>query len=218
MLPNLAACMRHLLTLSTLFLGTLTVTSQDRILLMNGRVIEGQVLGQSTLEIRYLAEHRRKGLLERTEPTENVFSVTDTLGRERIWYFHDTVFGNDLTVDQMRWFIKGEQDARDGYRPFWPVVGGFLVGAGTTIALDLEVMSLTLPPLYAGAMAMPRVHVTPGSIRDPLMEGDAYYATGYASVGRSKRVIHSLISTAVGVVVGLGVRQFIINPNLPENR
>ncbi|MCW5900319.1 MAG: hypothetical protein KIT10_13715 [Flavobacteriales bacterium] len=187
----------------------------DRILLMNGQIIDARVVGQSTLEVRYLEETRR-GRKERAEPTESVFSVTDTLGRERIWYFFDTVFGNDLTVEQMRWFIKGEQDARRGYKPLWPMLGGFLTGAGVTIALDLEVNSLLIPPVYAGAMAFPRVHVTKGSISDPLMEGDEFYAYGYAKVGRSKRVVRSLIATAAGVATGLFVRQVLINPNLSE--
>ena len=45
------------------------------------------------------------------------------------------------------------------------------------------------------------------------MEGDPYYAMGYNSAGRPKRVIKSLISSALGVAVGLFVRQVIINPN-----
>jgi hypothetical protein len=206
-----------LLAILIVFLPTLAAFGQakDRILLMGGQTIDAQVIGQSTLEIRYLAE-TRKGLRERREPTESVFSVTDTLGRERIWYFFDTVFGNDMTVDQMRWFIKGEQDARKGYKPIWPMVGGFVTGAGLTIGLNLEVNSLLIPPLFAASMALPRVHVTRGSITDPLMEGDEFYAYGYAKVGRTKRVINTLISTAAGVLVGIAVRQLIINPNLPE--
>jgi hypothetical protein len=193
----------------------LQLAAQDRILLMSGHTIDAKVLGQSTLEIRYLDEKSSGRIVERREPTENVFSVTDSLGNERIWYFHDTIFGNDMTVQQMRWFIKGEQDARSGYKPIWPVVGGFVLGAGLTIGLNLEVNSLALPPLYAGIMALPRVHVTPGSITDPLMEGDEYYAYGYAKVGRGRRVVRSLISTFAGVAVGLAVRQLIINPSLP---
>lgn len=187
----------------------------DRILLMNGQTIDAQVVGQSTLEVRYLIATGR-GLRERAEPTENVFSVIDTLGREKIWYFHDTVFGNDLTVPEMRWFIKGEQDARHGYRPIWPMVGGFAVGAGLTIGLDLEMNSMLIPPIFAAVMVLPRVHVTRGSITDPLMEGDEFYALGYAKVGRTKRVVRTLMSTFAGVAVGLAVRQLIINPNLAD--
>jgi hypothetical protein len=188
--------------------------AQDKILLMNGQTIEAKVLGQSTLEVRYL-ERTRKGLRERAEPTANVFSVSDSLGRERIWYFHDTIVGNDLTVDQMRWYIKGEQDAREGYKPWLPLLGGFMVGAGATAGFDLEVNSLLIPPLYAGLMALPRVHITFGSVRDPRMEGNDYYAMGYAKTGRTKRVVRSLLTSAAGVVTGLALRQFVINPNLP---
>lgn len=186
----------------------------DRILLMNGQIIEARVLGQSTFEVRYLEIGKNSKQKERAEPTENVFSVTDSLGHERVWYFHDTVFGNELTVQEMRWFIKGEQDAQAGYKPRIATWGGFLVGAGASIALNLEVNALFIPPVYAAAMALPRVHVTRGSLTDPYLEGEPNYAYGYAKVGRTKRVIRSLISTAAGIAVGVGVRQFIINPNL----
>lgn len=211
--------MRSLLTLLVVLLGfaglaQLTPFRPDRILLMNGQIIETRVLGQSTLEVRYLDFGKNGRSKETAEPTENVFSVTDSLGKERVWYFQDTVFGNDLSIQEMRYFIKGEQDARTGYKPRWAVIGGFVFGAGTSIALNLEVNSLFLPPLYAGAMILPRVHVTRGSITDPYMDGEENYAYGYAKVGRSKRVVRSLVSTALGIVVGVAVRQLVINPNL----
>lgn len=191
------------------------VRAQDRINLMNGQVLEGKVLGQSTLEIRYQVRKKDR-LIERSEPTESVFSVTDSLGKEKIWYFMDTVFGNDLSIPQMRRYLVGERDARNAYKPWGPMIGGFLLGAGTVIAMDLEVNSLIIPPAYAGLMAWPRVNVTRGSISDLAMEGDPYYAMGYSAAGRPKRVIKSLIASALGVGVGLFVRQVIINPNQPS--
>jgi hypothetical protein len=80
------------------------------------------------------------------------------------------------------------------------------------MGLGLDVNSLLLPPVYAGLMAWPRVYVTQGSITDPNMEGDPVYATGYSAVGRSKRVVNSLLSTAVGVAVGLAVNHLVIFP------
>lgn len=198
--------------LSILVLPVLS-QAQNTILLMNGQSIDSpRLLGQSTLEIRYM---QKKGdrLLERSEPTESVFSVTDSLKRERVWYFQDTLFGNDFSIDQMRWFIKGEQDARAGYKPFWPMLGGFLGSAGLVIGLDLEVMAIPIPLAYAGLAAWPRVKVTRGSISDPLLEGDDHYAYGYGRAGKGKRVIKCLLSSLAGVAVGLAVRQLIINPN-----
>jgi hypothetical protein len=209
--PNFADHMR-ILPLVLLFLFSCVAGAQDKINLMNGQVLEGKVVGQSTLEIRYLVPKRDR-LIERTEPTSGVFSVTDSLGHEKVWYFHDTLFGNDYTIPQMRWFINGERDARNGYKPILPMLGGFVAGAGLTMALELEVNSLLIPPVYAGLMAWPRVYVTRGSISDPNMEGDPIYATGYSNVGRSKRVVKSLLSTAVGVAVGLAVNRFVLYPD-----
>ena len=202
-------------TFLTAIMLALFSAAQDKINLMNEQVLEGRVLGQSTLEIRYQV---RKGerLIERTEPTESVFSVTDSLGRERIWYFMDTVFGNELTIPQMRWYMEGERDARKGYKPLVPMLLGFVAGAAPVLALDLGVNSLLIPPVYAGLMAWPRVNVTRGSIRDPSMEGDPNYAMGYAAAGRPKRVLKCLASSFIGVGVGLAIRQLIINPNLDQ--
>ena len=194
-----------------LLLSLASASAQDRINLMNGQVLGGKVIGQSTLEIRYVVEHGHR-MVERAEPTDGVFSVVDSLGHEKVWYFKDTLFGNEYTVPQMRWFIKGERDARNGYRPIVPVLGGFVLGAGLTMAFDLQVNSLLIPPLYAGAMAWPRVYVTPGSITDPNMEGDPIYATGYSAVGRPKRVLNCLLSSAAGVLAGLAMNRYVIDP------
>lgn len=201
----------RILVLLSLLCTCSVLNAQDQITLMNGQVLEGNVIGQSSLEIRYLMP-RGKRMVERTEPTSRVFSVTDSLGREKVWYFKDSLFGNTYTIPQMRWYIKGERDARNGYKPWGPMLGGFALGAGLTMALDLEVNSLILPPVYAGFMAWPRVYVTRGSITDPNMEGDPIYATGYSAAGRPKRVVKSLLSTAVGVAVGLLMNRYVIDP------
>ncbi|HQW40518.1 MAG TPA: hypothetical protein PK149_05100, partial [Flavobacteriales bacterium] len=82
-----------------------------------------------------------------------------------------------------------------------------------TIGLNLETNAFFIPPLVGIAMILPRVHVAKGSISNPLMEGDEFYATGYARVGRTKRVIRSIIAGFVGVGVGLAANQLVINPN-----
>ena len=40
--------------------------------------------------------------------------MTDSLGHEFIVVLMDTVFGNDLTMPQMRSYMNGERDARKG--------------------------------------------------------------------------------------------------------
>lgn len=204
--------MRLVLLSSVCFACVTGLFGQDHILLMNGETIDAKVLGQSTLEVRYALITKGK-VKERAEPTENVFSVTDSLKVEKLWYFQDSLFGNDFSVQEMRHYIRGEQDARKGYKPIIPMIGGFVAGAGLVIGLDMEFMALLIPPVYGGAMALPRVHVTRGSITNPLMDGDNFYAYGYARAGKNKRIIRSLLSSAVGVAVGLGLNQFVIKPN-----
>ena len=200
------------LLLALLFAPLFTVAQQkDKINLMNGVVLDGRVTSASTLSINYQFV-KKSGKVKLTElPTDRVFSVFDSTGKETVWYYQDMMLGNDLSVDEMRWFINGQRDARAGYKSPWATWGGFALGAGLVIGLDLEVNSLLIPPLWTGLAALPRVNVTPGSISDPAMEGNEYYAFGYASVGRSKRVLRGLVGSFVGVAVGLLTRQVINN-------
>ncbi len=67
------------------------------------------------------------------------------------------------------------------------MIGGFAVtrrrAGDAASALEGE-LALLIPPLYAGAMAWPRVNVTRGSITDLSMDGDPIYATGYSVAAR----------------------------------
>lgn len=202
--------MRYYLIFIAIVLSFVSSAQQgaDRILMMNGKVINAQVLGQSTLGIRYNLYNKRGVFKEFEEATVDVFSVMDSLGNEKVWYFHDPQFGNDMTLSQMRSFIKGEQDARDGYKPFWTTLGGFVFGSGVTLLMETEVISFALPPLYAGAMVLPRIHITPGSVKDPRMNGSEDYAYGYSEVAKSRRVVRGLIAAFAGVAVGLTVNEF----------
>ena len=204
--------MRSFLVFSLFLAVAFPLKAQVRILLMNGQTISAKVIGQSTLEVRY-ALIKNNRVKERAEPTENVFSVTDSMGVEKVWYFYDTLFGNDYTVQQMRHYMAGEQDARKSKLFVVPMIGGFVAGAGLVICVDMESMALLIPPIYGGAMALPRVHVRRGSITNPLMDGDNYYAYGYARAGRNKRILRGLLSSAVGVVAGYAVNQLVIKPN-----
>jgi len=185
--------------------------SQDKIQLMNGTVLTGKLLVSSSFAIQYQFVKKSGKVKVLDMPTERVFSTIDSTGKETLWYFQDVIVGNDLSVDEMRWFIKGQQDARDGYKSPWATWGGFLLGAGAVIGFDLEVNSLLLPPIWAGISAFPRVNVTKGSIRDPLMEGNEFYAYGYSRVGRTKRVLRGLLGSFAGVAVGLLTRSVINN-------
>ena len=191
-----------------LLLAPLFACSQDSsgtILMMNGRVINARILGQSTFGIRYELQRRNGVFKEQVESTADVFSVVDSTGKEKVWYFYDPAFGNELTVPQMRSYIKGEQDARKGYDPLWTTLGGFAFGAATTVLMESEVVSFVYPAVYAGVMILPRVHVQKGTISDITMEGNEDYAYGYAQVGRSRRIVRALISTFIGVGAGLAI-------------
>ena len=184
---------------------------QDRITLMNGTTVEAEVIGASTLEIRYQFVKKNGKMKLDAFPTDRVFSIMDSTGKETVWYFQDMMMGNDMSVDEMRWFIKGQQDARKGYRSPWATWGGFALSAGLIIGLDLEVNSFFIPPLWTAVVVLPRVNITRGSIRDPMMEGNDVYAYGYASAARGKRVFRGLIGSFAGVAVGLLTRQVINN-------
>jgi hypothetical protein len=82
----------------------------------------------------------------KTIDPERVFSIVYKDGNEKIVYEPDSLDPLEFKVDEMRDFIKGEQDARVFYKNNAIKAGGVVVGAGFAL---LTFYGLIGPPLYA---------------------------------------------------------------------
>ncbi len=121
-----------------------SVSAQDTLLLISGRqiVVSSIDLNNNTIAYRRID---KKDKLKTIDPYR-VFSVKYRDGSERIIYQPDSLDPIDFKVEEMRTFIKGEQDARYLYKNNFIKYAGLGIGAGCAF---LGFYGVVGPPLYA---------------------------------------------------------------------
>ncbi|HNQ60870.1 MAG TPA: hypothetical protein PKJ62_00625 [Bacteroidia bacterium] len=157
---------RKLLLLSVAMIFSLEVFSQDSLILISGRVIPVQSVDLQEFRIAYRklpkeslkakpsqtgsedAGKKKKSRLKTIDPYR-VFSVKYSDGTEKIIYKPDSLDPLEFSQEQMRIFIKGEQDAAKYYKN--NLNKGIGLGLGMASGL-LGFYGLAGPPLYATIM------------------------------------------------------------------
>jgi len=178
---------------------SLSVFSQNKILLTNGKVIEAVNYNVGQIFVTYTKTGDKKNG-SRAVDRFDVFSITDPNGQEEIIYA--PVDSLDFTVEEARQFIKGEQAARIIFKPHGTNIGSAVVGAGASI---LSFYALPVPMLYsvvAGRFSPKEVKVPKGF--DASLKDSESYRLGYQKGARNLKIQKSLkwgyISLGVGLI------------------
>ncbi len=184
---------------------------QDRIIKMNGLELKGKVLQVGMGEVVY--EHKVDGSLQKSSvPMAEVYAVDRAGKEEEILYEQDSARGNTLDRTQMRYFIRGERDAMQGYSTPWTTVGGLAIGAAGGYFLDFSVFTLTVPLVYTLGASIPKIRVDKETVSDPAYLDREFYLKGYEREARGDRLLNALKGSAGGVLLGLGIYA-ILNPD-----
>jgi hypothetical protein len=177
---------------------------KDKILFMNGREEISTILDTNTSNVQYLRPELKKDK-EASIDKYRIFSITYGSGEEVIFYRQDSVEGNYLSVEDMRYFVYGERDALKGFRAplaFWGGLASGVAGGMATPFLGLGVLSPVVPGLYTAANASRFVTVHKKNVsNDEYLKNDNFLK-GYERTARSIRVNNSLLGGAIGIVVG----------------
>lgn len=195
--------LKVVLLVKVVFLGMcLSVKAQtikkDTIYLMNGNVIEEMVLDTSlgAVTINHPSKLNKKLHFE----NEQLFSVHYHTGLKQQYYVQDTLRGNWFTRNEMWLYMKGEKDAKKGFK-----ARGALLGAGAAGLLGGLTGTFFAPIAPYGYMALSgitKVRIRHHTVSNPnYLEHDAYIL-GYERVARQKRRTQSLLGGTVGLVLG----------------
>jgi hypothetical protein len=189
-----------LLLIFSLFIKTgFSQSGKDTILLLNGSIIIANVIDTTNgvTSIKNPKDSLKNIIVE----NDRIFSISNKNG-ESIMYVYDTILGNEFTVDEMRYFICGEQDAEKGFKARGAFWGNMLIGAASGITGSFF---CPLPPFAFTALSgLPKVKIKHSSVKDMEYLKHDTYLMGYERVGRKKRKIGSLVGGAVGLGVGIG--------------
>jgi hypothetical protein len=197
--------MHHLRTLIlvSVFFSFAFITSaqenKDTVLLMNGDVVICTVI-DTTGGITSIKNPKnpKKNI---TVENDRIFSIKSPSG-ERMIYSYDTIIGNEFTIDEMRYFIYGEQDADHKYK----ANGSLIIGAAVGLLSGVTGSFLCpVPPFaFAALSGVTKVKIKKETVSNPDFLNQDPYLMGYERVAKKKRKLKSLIGGGIGLVVGLG--------------
>ena len=186
--------------------------AQDTIFLMNGHVVAKKVIDTTftTVSIMNPKKHTQKIHYE----MDQLYMVKFANGYKRYYYVQDPSIYNEFTRDEMWMFMKGESDARNGFKARGALIGAGLIGlaAGMTGSF----WSPIAPYTFMALSGITKIRIRHNTISNmKYIESDAYIL-GYERVARQKRKTRSLVGGTIGLALGFGIYA-VFHQFYPEN-
>lgn len=172
--------------------------AQNKILLINGKVIEAENYTVGDIFVTYKkAGDKRSGA--RAVDRYDVFSITSLDGTEEVLY--KPIDSLDFSVEDVRLYIRGEQVAKTHYNSTGASVSSAIIGAGSSI---LYFYALPIPMLYGVVLGRfnPRKMHLPENIEPAVAESEAF-RMGYEKSARNTKIQKSLKWGYISLGVGL---------------
>jgi hypothetical protein len=173
-------------------------TAKDSVFLMNGHVI-GEKVMDTLLGAVSIQDPEKPGKLLHYELAQ-LYMVKYTSGIIRYYYRQDSAQYNYFTRDEMWMFMKGEVDARKGFKPKGSIIGAGI--AGLIGGMSGTFYAPVLPYGYMALSGITKVRIRGKTISNPVYVDSDGYILGYERVARHKRKIQSIVSGSIGLAVG----------------
>jgi hypothetical protein len=170
----------------------------DSIYLMNGQVVAEKVIDTTFMTVT-IDNPAKPGKKINFDP-EQLYMVRYANGRKRFYYTQDSLIGNIFTRNEMWMYMKGEKDARKGFKAPGSIIGGAL--AGLLGGMTGTIWGPVLPFGFMACTGITRVKIRHNTVSDPAYIDSDAYILGYERVSRQRRKISSLVAGAAGLVVG----------------
>lgn len=188
------------------------VKVQDTVYLMTGHAIGEKVVDTTFGQVSIHNPKNPEKLINFDQ--ERLYMVRYANGYKRYYYVQDFSINNIFTREEMWLYMKGENDARRGFKARGALVTGTVFGV-------LGGMTGTIwgPVAPFGFMALSgitKIRIRHNTISNPrFVESDAYIL-GYERVARQKRKMKSLAGGAIGLVAGY-IIYAAFHSHYPEN-
>jgi len=188
------------LFLFTLCLFTINVNAQDKLLFLNGKILDGEILGQTDYEFSFQDKKSKQYNIDKYR----IFSFTKN-SKETIVYKYDSLAGNFLKLEDMQFYVYGERDAHLTYNSHLTNVLGLAIGGAGGYFMHKDQSFLYIPiPLIYTVLTLPFGTSVKhqDKIKNQKYLREDEYLRGYDRVARSKRTSNALKSSFVGMGVG----------------
>jgi hypothetical protein len=180
------------------------VPAQDTIFLMNGHVVGEKVI--DTLLGAVTIFNPKKPTKKIHYELAQLYMVKFADGNKRFYYTQDSNVYNYFTRDEMWMYMKGEADARKGFKARGSFIGAGIAGliGGMTGTFYAPVA----PYGYLALVGIPKVRIKHKTVSNPAYIESDGYILGYERVARHKRRISAVWGGTIGLAVGYTIFGF----------
>ena len=190
------------------------VKSQNTVWFLNGDKMNIGNFSVDTTNL--LITYKNKRNKERYINIDNVFSLTDSIGKEQIFYLPVRLEEDSDTfnVEQMRSFVQGEFDADNEHKARLAFASGIVTGVGGAFVFSGGLLFWSpIVPLSNGVIAgLAKPKKSKVIKLHPDRAEDEHYIMGYRESARGKRTGAAIKGGLIGL--GLGILAGIIYVNV----
>lgn len=173
-------------------------SANDTIFLMNGNVV-GQRVVDTTFSTITIFNPKKPLQRIHFEP-DQLYMVKFANGYKRFYYYQDSSINNWFTRAEMWMYMKGETDARKGFKARGALITGGVFGL--LGGMTGTIWGPIAPYSFMALSGITKIRIRHNTVSNPrYIESDAYIL-GYERVARQKRKIKSLIGGTVGLALG----------------
>jgi hypothetical protein len=185
---------------------------QDTLLLMNGRNLPCKIVEDSGTVFLTLIKKTSGRIILREIHKNDVFSATRRGESERILYMQDEMLGNIYSVDEMRYYLAGENDARQNFKA-WPTFAvGFALCAGVSVwGGDGYITAVGPPILYTLIQLVPKIKIREKTMSHPEYKYNDIYADGYEPPARTRKLSRAMEGAFLGSATGVAYWLLFLN-------
>ena len=198
----------NIIILIAIYLLSVNLKAQDKILFLNGKVMEGTLLDKSNYGFTFKNKKDKEFLID----NYRVFSYTQN-DKEHILYQFDTLSGNFLKVKDMKMFVYGEKNAYQAYQPKISNTIGLIIGAtaGYYMHKDNSFIYIAAPLIYSPITLIFPTKVNQKKVTEVKYLKEDEFLRGYERVARSKRTQSALKTSVIGLVSGYIISAIVNN-------
>jgi hypothetical protein len=180
--------------------------AQDTLLLMNGRQMNCRILADTGTVFEFELISPKGKIKVRELHKSDVFSVKKAGQQEFILYAQDELLGDIYSIDEMRFYLAGENDARENYSA-WPTFAvGFALCAGISLwGGDGYITAVGPPILYTMVQLAPKIKIREKTMSRPEYKYNDIYADGYEPPARSRKLFRALGGSFAGSATGVAL-------------
>ena len=171
---------------------------------MNGRELGCKILEDSGTVFIFELTKKSGNVKVCNIHKNDVFSIKKEGGEEVILYAQDEFLGDIYSVDEMRFYLAGEHDARENFDA-WPtfIVGFVVCGTAGFLGQDGVITALGPPLIYTLAQLIPKIKIRESTMSSPNYKYNDIYADGYEPPARTRKLFRAMQGSLGGSTAGI---------------